>query len=344
MLKKISPGQLAGLVSVLTAISVALLAGTLGLPRWETLVLVMGSALTSGWVTQFLVRKFVLGHVQRILDAISLTKSSLTNESGVGLGSDPLAQVEEVVSLWTKEQNLKREEQEKLERYRKEFLGNVSHELKTPIFNIQGYIHTLLDGAMEDPATNLSFLQKAARSADRMEALVKDLLTISELESGTVRMEWEDFDLHELLQDVFDSVDHKARNRGITIEIKAGCQPPFVVRADRKKIRQVLVNLLSNSIHYGNDNGLTQVGVFDMGQQFLLEISDNGMGIEPEHHPRLFERFYRVDKGRSRSEGGTGLGLAIVKHMLDVHGQTIHVRSSSGVGSTFGFTLNKAQT
>jgi two-component system phosphate regulon sensor histidine kinase PhoR len=157
-------------------------------------------------------------------------------------------------------------------------------------------------------------------------------------------MEWENFDLHELLQDVFDSVDHKARGRGIQIEIKAGCEPPFVVRADRKKIRQVLVNLLSNSIHYGNDQGLTQVGVFDMGQQFLIEISDNGMGIEPEHLPRLFERFYRVDKGRSRSEGGTGLGLAIVKHMLEVHGQTIHVRSSAGMGSTFGFTLNKAQT
>ncbi|MGA1666944.1 MAG: sensor histidine kinase [Bacteroidia bacterium] len=344
MSKKFSPGQVARLVSVLSSLGIALASWFLGLSQGKSILLVLVTALTVGWLTWFFVRRFVLGQVHRILDSVQLTKLSLEHDFGHVSFSDPLAQAEEVVTRWTKEQSLKRDEQEKLERYRKEFLGNVSHELKTPIFNIQGYIHTLLDGAMDDPAINFSFLQKAARSADRMEALVKDLLTISELESGTVRMEWEDFDLHELLQDVFDSVDHKAKSRGIQIEIQAGCQPPFGVRADRKKIRQVLVNLLSNSIHYGNDNGLTQVGVFDMGQQFLVEISDNGMGIEPEHVPRLFERFYRVDKGRSRSEGGTGLGLAIVKHMLDVHGKTIHVRSTPGLGSTFGFTLNKAQT
>ena len=343
-MKNLTPVQVAGIVSAAVSAFVAWAALWLGLGWVEVLILCTVGGGVALVASIYLLKFFLLDQVQQILHTIKLTKSNLMSESPSGFLSDPLGRVDEAVTRWSKEQNLKREEQEKLERYRKEFLGNVSHELKTPIFNIQGYIHTLLDGAKDDPATNLSFLQKAARSADRMEALVKDLLTISELESGSVRMEWENFDLHELLQDVFDSVDHKARGRGIQIEINAGCEHPFVVRADRKKIRQVLVNLLSNSIHYGNDQGLTQVGVFDMGQQFLIEISDNGMGIELEHLPRLFERFYRVDKGRSRSEGGTGLGLAIVKHMLEVHGQTIHVRSSVGMGSTFGFTLNKAQS
>jgi len=340
----LTPSQLAGMVSAAVFVFVALAAWGLGLGWFEAFALGFVGSLSGFLSSKYLVKTFVSHQIHHILQTIKQTKATLANDQSTGLLSDPLGRVDEAVTRWSKEQNLKREEQERLERYRKEFLGNVSHELKTPIFNIQGYIHTLLDGAKDDPATNLAFLQKAARSADRMEALVKDLLTISELESGSVRMEWEDFDLHELLQDVLDSVDHKARGRGIQIEIKAGCEPPFGVHADRKKIRQVLVNLLSNSIHYGNDQGLTQVGVVDMGQQFLIEISDNGMGIEPEHLPRLFERFYRVDKGRSRSEGGTGLGLAIVKHMLEVHGQTIHVRSTAGMGSTFGFTLNKAHT
>jgi len=333
-------------VAIIVAFTSAMLmagsAHALAVAQSRVIILSLITGISVLAMVYYAINYFIYRKIKLIYKTIRSTKSHGGGEEVYSINEDPIGQVYEEVQLWSKEQTSKKEEADQLEKYRKEFLGNVSHELKTPIFNIQGYIHTLLDGAMDDPETNLNFLKKAARSADRMEALVKDLLTISELESGSVKMDWENFDLQEMLQDVFDSVDHKARQRGIQIQVKEGCRAPFMVRADRKKIRQVLVNLLSNSIHYGNDQGLTQVGVYDMDRHFLVEISDNGLGIEAEHLPRLFERFYRVDKGRSRSEGGTGLGLAIVKHMLEVHGHTIHVRSSAGVGSTFGFTLDKA--
>lgn len=341
-MKNITPLQVAILVALTTAMLVAGSAHALAVTQARSITLSIITGISVLAMVYYAINYFIYRKIKLIYKTIRSTKSLGGGEEVYSMNEDPIGQVYEEVQQWSKEQTSKKEEADQLEKYRKEFLGNVSHELKTPIFNIQGYIHTLLDGAMEDPETNLNFLQKAARSADRMEALVKDLLTISELESGSVKMDWENFDFQEMLQDVFDSVDHKARQRGIQIQVKAGCRAPFMVRADRKKIRQVLVNLLSNSIHYGNDHGLTQVGVYDMDRHFLIEISDNGLGIEAEHLPRLFERFYRVDKGRSRSEGGTGLGLAIVKHMLEVHGHTIHVRSSAGVGSTFGFTLDKA--
>ncbi len=341
-MKNITPIQVAILVATSSAALVAGLAHALALPKVSVILLGLATGISVLGMVFYAIHFFIYRKIKLIYKTIRSIKTVGEGEDLYPLNADPMGQVYHEVQQWSKEQTSRKEEADQLEKYRKEFLGNVSHELKTPIFNIQGYIHTLLDGAMEDPETNLNFLKKAARSADRMEALVKDLLTISELESGSVKMDWENFDLQEMLQDVFDSVDHKARQRGIQIQTKAGFRAPFTVRADRKKIRQVLVNLLSNSIHYGNDHGLTQVGVYDMDRHFLVEISDNGLGIEAEHLPRLFERFYRVDKGRSRSEGGTGLGLAIVKHMLEVHGHTIHVRSSVGVGSTFGFTLDKA--
>jgi len=341
-LKNITPIQVAIIVAFTSAMLMAGSAHALAVAQSRVIILSLITGISVLAMVYYAINYFIYRKIKLIYKTIRSTKSHGGGEEVYSINEDPIGQVYEEVQLWSKEQTSKKEEADQLEKYRKEFLGNVSHELKTPIFNIQGYIHTLLDGAMDDPETNLNFLKKAARSADRMEALVKDLLTISELESGSVKMDWENFDLQEMLQDVFDSVDHKARQRGIQIQVKEGCRAPFMVRADRKKIRQVLVNLLSNSIHYGNDQGLTQVGVYDMDRHFLVEISDNGLGIEAEHLPRLFERFYRVDKGRSRSEGGTGLGLAIVKHMLEVHGHTIHVRSSAGVGSTFGFTLDKA--
>jgi two-component system phosphate regulon sensor histidine kinase PhoR len=341
-LKNITPFQVAILVALVTAVLVVGLALGLGNSQSHAVQLGLATGSIVLGIVHYAINYFIYRKIKLIYKTIRATKAGAAGEDPYPVSEDPISKVYDEVQLWSREQTTKTEEADQLEKYRKEFLGNVSHELKTPIFNIQGYIHTLLDGAMEDPESNLNFLKKAARSADRMEALVKDLLTISELESGSVKMDWESFDLQELIQDVFDSVDHKARQRGIHIQVKTGCRPPFLVRADRKKIRLVLVNLLSNSIHYGNDHGLTQVGVYDMDRQFLVEISDNGLGIEAEHLPRLFERFYRVDKGRSRSEGGTGLGLAIVKHMLEVHSQIIHVRSSAGVGSTFGFTLDKA--
>jgi two-component system phosphate regulon sensor histidine kinase PhoR len=228
-----------------------------------------------------------------------------------------------------------------MERYRKEFLGNVSHELKTPIFNIQGYINTLLDGAWEDQEVLIHFLKKAAKSTDRIASLVEDLESISQLESGFLTMEMEIFDINDLIHDIFDSLDFRAAEKNIRLDFKEGCDTPFIVEADKDRVRQVIINLLVNSIKYGKENGYTLIGLYDMDENILIEVTDNGIGIEEEHLPRLFERFYRVDKSRSRDEGGTGLGLSIVKHIIEAHDQTINVRSTKGVGTTFAFTLKK---
>lgn len=263
--------------------------------------------------------------------------------SNYNLLNDPITNMNKEVISWARDQKEQMEELKKLADFRKEFLGNVSHELKTPIFNIQGYIHTLIDGAMDDPEVNVRFLQKAGRSADRLSDLVADLLAISQLESGELVMEFERFDINALIKDVYEQLEVKAKDRGITLLIKEGCNKPFYITADRYRIRQVIVNLISNSIKYGKEYGTTTAAYYDMDENVLIEIADNGEGIEQDHLPRIFERFYRVDKSRAREggAGGTGLGLAIVKHIIEAHNQTINVRSTSGQGTTFGFTLKK---
>ncbi|MES2691297.1 MAG: ATP-binding protein [Bacteroidota bacterium] len=263
--------------------------------------------------------------------------------SNYNLLNDPITNMNKEVISWARDQKEQMEELKKLADFRKEFLGNVSHELKTPIFNIQGYIHTLIDGAMDDPEVNVRFLQKAGRSADRLSDLVADLLAISQLESGELVMEFERFDINALIKDVYEQLEVKAKDRGISLLIKEGCNKPFYIHADRYRIRQVIVNLISNSIKYGKEYGTTTAAYYDMDENVLIEIADNGEGIGQEHLPRIFERFYRVDKSRAREggAGGTGLGLAIVKHIIEAHNQTINVRSTSGLGTTFGFTLKK---
>ena len=257
--------------------------------------------------------------------------------------TDPIANMNKEVISWARDQNEQMEELKRLADFRKEFLGNVSHELKTPIFNIQGYIHTLIDGAINDPEVNIRFLTKAGKSADRLSDLVADLLAISQLESGELVMETERFDINSLVKDVFEQLEVRAKERNVTLNIKDGCNKPFFVFADRYRIRQVLVNLIGNGIKYGNDNGIVTAAYYDMDENILIEIADNGDGIAQEHLPRIFERFYRVDKSRSRESGpgGTGLGLAIVKHIIEAHDQTINVRSNVGEGTTFSFTLQK---
>ena len=263
--------------------------------------------------------------------------------SNYNLLNDPITNMNKEVISWARDQKEQMEELKKLADFRKEFLGNVSHELKTPIFNIQGYIHTLIDGAMDDPEVNVRFLQKAGRSADRLSDLVADLLAISQLESGELVMEFERFDINALIKDVYEQLEVKAKERGISLLIKEGCNKPFYIHADRYRITQVIVNLISNSIKYGKEYGTTTAAYYDMDENVLIEIADNGEGIGQEHLPRIFERFYRVDKSRAREggAGGTGLGLAIVKHIIEAHNQTINVRSTSGQGTTFGFTLKK---
>ncbi len=256
---------------------------------------------------------------------------------------DPIKRVNEEVLEWANDQKREITQLKAAEEFRKDFLGNVSHELKTPIFNIQGYIETLLDGAMNDDEVKEKFLRKAASSAERLNILVNDLLDISKMESGSLRLNMKDFDVCELTKEVFESYSKPASEKSIRLKIKEGCDEPFWVMADKDRIRQVLNNLIGNSIAYGNTNGITTVGFYDMDDNYLIEVSDDGDGIEAEHLPRLFERFYRTDKSRSRNSGGTGLGLSIVKHIIEAHQQTINVRSTVGKGTTFGFTLKKSE-
>lgn len=256
---------------------------------------------------------------------------------------DPIKRVNDEVKEWANDQINEMNKLIANEQYRREFLGNVSHELKTPIFNIQGYIETLLDGAIEDEEVKFKFLQKAATSAERLNTLVNDLLDISKLESGSLAMNFQVFDINELTREVFETYYKLAQDKTIKLKIKENCDEPFRVLADKDRIRQVLNNLIANSINYGGkENGIIKVGFFDMDTYILVEVEDNGEGIEPEHLPRLFERFYRIDKSRSRNSGGSGLGLSIVKHIIESHNQTINVRSSLGKGTTFAFTLAKA--
>jgi two-component system phosphate regulon sensor histidine kinase PhoR len=228
-----------------------------------------------------------------------------------------------------------------MEEYRREFIGNVSHELKTPIFNIQGYLHTLLDGGLDDPNINYKYLLQAANNTERMANIVADLGYISKFEAGKLQLEMIEYDIVQLVVDVLDDSQLNAKEKSIELKLKNEQQNPVMVYADIESIRRVLVNLISNSIKYGKEGGYTSVSFYDLGDNVLIEVTDNGKGIKQEHLPRLFERFYRVDKGRSRTQGGTGLGLAIVKHILEAHLQTINVRSNTEVGSTFGFTLKK---
>lgn len=257
---------------------------------------------------------------------------------------DPISEMNKEVIKWARDNRQEIDQLKRLADFRKEFLGNVSHELKTPIFNIQGYIHTLIDGAMDDPEVNVRFLQKAAKSADRLSDLVADLLAISQLESGELVMEMEKFDINSLVKDVYEQLEGKGDNRNVNLMIKEGCNKPFYVFADKYRIRQVLVNLITNSVKYGRDYGTTTAAYYDMDENILIEIADNGEGIEQEYLPRIFERFFRVDKSRTRESeaGGTGLGLAIVKHIIEAHKQTVNVRSTLNQGTTFGFTLKKA--
>jgi two-component system phosphate regulon sensor histidine kinase PhoR len=257
---------------------------------------------------------------------------------------DPIVEMNKEVIKWARDNRMEIDQLKRLADFRKEFLGNVSHELKTPIFNIQGYLHTLLDGAMADPEVNIRFLQRAAKSAERLSDLVADLLAISQLESGELEMEIERFDINSLVKDVYEQLEEKAKRRHIALLIKDGCNRPFYVQADRYRIRQVLVNLVTNAIKYGKESGTITAAYYDMDENLLIEIADNGEGIAQEHLPRIFERFYRVSKSRARDNetGGTGLGLAIVKHIIEAHNQTVNVRSTEGAGTTFGFTLTKS--
>ena len=288
-------------------------------------------------------QRFVFNRLRVIYKIIRSSKRGRAKESKVlEDGELTIDTVNKEVIDWASSTSKEINQLKDLATYRKDFVGNVSHELKTPIFNAQGFVHTLLDGAMYDEKFNRKYLESAADNLDRLENIVDDLEAISSLEAEERIVDLTDFDINELIKEVINERNFSSK-KSHSIVLGEGTQKAQMVKADKDMIRQVIVNLINNSVKYSDKNGETRINVYDLDKQILTEVSDDGIGIEEKHLKHLFDRFYRVDSGRSRKQGGSGLGLSIVKHILEVHGQTINVRSAVGVGSTFGFTLDKAK-
>jgi two-component system, OmpR family, phosphate regulon sensor histidine kinase PhoR len=290
----------------------------------------------------FYVRFYIFRKIKLIYKIIHRHKSPNNFKADkMEMKTDILDNVEKEVDEWAENHNKEMEALEQLSAYRRQFIGDVSHELKTPIFNVQGFIHTLMDGALHDPKVNMQYLQRAASNIDRLEKIVEDLENINKLETGQLVLDMREFFLHDLTDEVFADLEIRAARKNIKLAYKENTHQNFKVRADKEAIRQVLINLCHNSIKYGKENGLTKISFYDMDTFVLVEVSDNGIGIAEDDLKHVFDRFYRVDKSRSRDAGGTGLGLSIVKHIIEAHKQTINVRSTDGQGSTFGFTIEK---
>lgn len=309
---------------------------------WTMILIILFIFISSYFVITFFLKNYIYRKIKLIYKTIRETKVSATEDSkNIDLSNNLVTEVEETVAVWAEE---KREEiavLKKMETYRRNFLGDISHELRTPIFNIQGYIHTLLEGGLYDEKINKNFLNRAANNVERLDTIVKDLEEISRLESGVLDLDIQPFSIRKLSLEVFEDLEIMASEMNINLSIKDN-EEDFNVKADREKIRRVLMNLITNSIKYGNENGGTKLAFYDMENYILIEVADDGIGIEEDKLKRVFERFYRADKSRSRKQGGSGLGLSIVKHIIEAHQQTINLRSTYGLGSTFGFTLEKA--
>jgi len=295
------------------------------------------------FIIGYAVEEFIYNKVKIIYKNIHNLKIGSDEDEDEVVRSTDLDMVTREVSEWAEQRDIEIEALKVRENFRREFIGNVSHELKTPIFNIQGYLLTLLDGALDDPEINRRYLKRASKSVDRMIYIIDDLETISKLESNRVQLAYSNFNIIALVKEVFEMLEDKALERSITLAFKKEYEKPIRVYADRQKIEQVLINLVNNAIKYGSDEGKVEVQFHDMDKQILTEVSDDGVGIPQEEISRIFERFYRVDKSRSREAGGTGLGLSIVKHIIEAHKQTINARSSEKAGSTFSFTLQKGK-
>lgn len=311
-------------------------------PTLRTLIFISFSCfLVTGLMVYLFIRNVVYREIAQIMRTIRSYRNA--DEKFEEEESDDLLEdVNEEVQRWAEERKAEVSQLKKLETYRKEFLGNVSHELKTPVFNIQGYLSTLLDGGLDDPSVNKNYLQRAEKSLERIISIIEDLESISQLESGEMELEPDRFDLAALIKDVFEALEMKANAKGILLSLSAENEGPVFVMADKFRIRQVLTNLIANSINYGREYGATKIRLRESGDLVLVDVEDNGIGIPPQHLPRIFERFYRADKSRSREQGGTGLGLSIVKHIIEAHGQKITVSSTEGSGSVFSFSLKKA--
>lgn len=297
--------------------------------------------LLSFLIIQTRIEKFIYQRIKKIYNDVSILDASDLNKTSITSDMDSLSRD---VEKFAKNKQAQIQSLNLRENYRKEFLGNVSHELKTPLFTVQGYLLTLADGALNDKLIREKYVQRANKGVERLIAIVKDLDLISKLESSDLKINKKPFNIVELVQEVFDLLEMKAKKRNVLLSFDKNYEYPVMVIGDIERIEQVLTNLLVNSIKYGKLNGATIVSIENYNQnKVLVKVADNGEGIEKKHQARLFERFYRVDKSRSREQGGSGLGLSIVKHIVEAHNENIFVDSEYKKGSEFSFTLEKAE-
>ena len=340
--KNLTPQQLSAITAVIIAIPISIAIYYFHPVLFISVISLIIIFTGSYGLILFMVQSFVYRKIKLIYKLIYQTKASKREEFYYKniLPQKSIDEVRQDVESWAEQRKAEIELLKKNEVYRKEFLQNLSHELKTPIFAIQGYVDTLINGALENPEVNKKFLNSTSRNIDRLVNLVDDLDEISKLERGEQQLYKENFVIQELVKDVYESLLIKAEKKQIRLVIKKGCEVPLTVFADKEKIRQVLINLVENAVKYGKQHGTIEASAYKIdGKRILIEISDDGNGIAEEHLGRIFERFYRTDLARSRKVGGSGLGLAICKHIVEAHHQAMHVRSAIDVGTTFGFTL-----
>ena len=297
--------------------------------------------LFSFLLIQFRVERFIYRRIKKIYDDIALLENTSLRSQPI---TTNMATLTEELQKFAKDKKLEIETLKIREEYRREFLGNVSHELKTPLFTVQGYLMTLIDGAKEDPQMLNKYLDRAEKGVERLIYIVKDLDMISKLETGDIHLDFSRFNIVELVQNVFDLLEMRASKKNISLVFDKKYLKPIWVNADQEKVQQVLTNLIVNSIKYGKKKGTTEISIENLvNNKLIVRVTDNGEGIAKEHIPRLFERFYRVDKSGARSEGGSGLGLAIVKHIIEGHNEKMYVESAFGIGSEFSFTIEKSE-
>ncbi|WP_046756311.1 ATP-binding protein [Kordia jejudonensis] len=329
-------------ITLFTTFSLSILLYFFGIENYFIPIIFMVVCFTfCFFIIQFRVERFIYKRVKRIYDDVTLLDVSDFQNHPI---TTDMATLTKEIEKFATNKKLEIETLKIRENYRKEFIGNVSHELKTPLFTVQGYILTLLDGAMDDKNIRKKYLNRAEKGVERLIYIVKDLDMITKLETGDLNLDIEVFDIIELVQSVFDLLEMKAAKKKITLAFDMTYANPIMVSADKERIQQVLTNLIVNSIKYGRENGTTEISIENLiRNKVIVRVTDNGEGIDQENIPRLFERFYRVDKSRARKEGGSGLGLSIVKHIIEAHNEKIYVESEADVGSEFSFTLEKIE-
>jgi len=341
--KNLSPRQIALFTALVLAIPESILVYVVE-KSWIWAIGSFAIIFTGSFILiNFMLERFIYRKIKLIYKFINKTKATKREEIFYKyvLPRKSIDDVRQDVEAWATANEQELELLRQNEQFRREFLQNLSHEFKTPVFAIQGYVDTLIAGALSNPAVNKKFLEKTAKNVDRLTHLLNDLDQISKLERGELVLYRENFVIQDLIRDVFESLLLMSEKKGIQCSIKKGCETPLTVFGDKEKIRQVITNLVENSVKYGKANGNITASMYKTdGKHILVEITDDGIGIGEKHLPRLFERFYRTEEGRSIDVSGSGLGLAICKHIIEAHGQTIHVRSTESVGTTVGFTLD----